>query len=638
MTHSTAPARQGNACRQSVSPRQRLIGLCLALLCSHTAFALELSASNREKAHPLGSHYSYLEDPDGSLTLQQILEPQTAQRFKPLESGDEPNFGYSRSSFWLQVPLQVHGHRSSNWMLELPFPTLDQIDLFLVEKRNGKLLQHYRAGDRQPFAERPYPHRNFVFPLNLPARQPLDLYLRIRSQGSLTVGALLWPSEAFHLHSRKGYTDLSLYFGILIALFFYNLLLYQSLRDRVYLYYIALVGFMAVGQAAWKGIGYEYLWPTLSGWANVAAVAGFNGAGLFGAIFTRQFLELKHHSPRLDRLVLGCAGVFGLMLLSIPLLPYQFNAIVTSITGVVFSFCAAISGVVCLRRGNISARYFLLAWSILLIGVAALGARNLGWLPTNNFTRNAMLIGSAIEMLLLSFALAERIYMMRRAKEAAEHEALDARRSMLKVLEQTELELENKVNERTRELEQVNRRLKTREKQLESLAHHDPLTGLPNRLSFEMRISETLSNADSITEHPALLLLDLDGFKPINDRHGHDIGDDLLRIVGRRLQRCVRSNDVVARLGGDEFIILLEHVHNVGELHTIAEGIIQALSQPITLETLELQVSASIGIAVFPYDGEEQRSLLRRADQAMYRAKLAGKKRYEMAEGVTELN
>jgi diguanylate cyclase (GGDEF)-like protein len=124
------------------------------------------------------------------------------------------------------------------------------------------------------------------------------------------------------------------------------------------------------------------------------------------------------------------------------------------------------------------------------------------------------------------------------------------------------------------------------------------------------------------------MFIDLDRFKPINDIHGHEIGDKLLREIANRLQKTVRSNDIVARIGGDEFVILLEDVNEASDLSVLADKIIKEINRPAYVENLELDVGCCIGISIFPEDGEDNRSILHSADIAMYAAKADGRNRY----------
>lgn len=366
----------------------------------------------------LGPHYQYLEDPSGALDLDAVIR---ADQFEAKDLGLDPNLGYTSSVWWVRIPFDsAEGGRR---LLELPFPTLDEVRVYLVERDSGKLIQHLSAGDLRPFAERPYLHHNFVFPLDLPAAAQVDLYLRLETEGSMTLGTLLWRPEAFNAANSKANLILGLYFGIMLALFAYNGLLYLSLRDPVYLWYVLFVVSMAVAQGAWTGLFFAHLWPQWPAWGNVAAVVGFNLTGFFGAVFSRTFLDTRRYAPWADRALLVSAVVFATLAIGAPWVPYQLHAMSTSLAGLTFPLIAVAAGALGLRHGVTSARFFLLAWTILLVGTALLGARNLGLVPTSFLTRYAMQMGSALEMLLLSFALAERITELRRL---AEH-AADAR-------------------------------------------------------------------------------------------------------------------------------------------------------------------------------------------------------------------
>lgn len=179
--------------------------------------------------------------------------------------------------------------------------------------------------------------------------------------------------------------------------------------------------------------------------------------------------------------------------------------------------------------------------------------------------------------------------------------------------------------------------------QVQHLAHHDGLTGLPNRLLFEERCEQVLQLAERESSHLALLLLDLDGFKPVNDNYGHEAGDEVLREVAHRLQACIkRRSDTVARLGGDEFIVLLPHLEHANDAWQVAELIRQTLAQPLALNAEKygtptqpkpvITLGASIGIACAPEHGNSPRNLLRAADAAMYRVKKSGKNHIAFAD------
>jgi diguanylate cyclase (GGDEF)-like protein/PAS domain S-box-containing protein len=164
---------------------------------------------------------------------------------------------------------------------------------------------------------------------------------------------------------------------------------------------------------------------------------------------------------------------------------------------------------------------------------------------------------------------------------------------------------------------------------LAHIAYHDPLTNLPNRKRFQEQLQESLAWAREKEHLVALLFLDLDGFKQINDTHGHQVGDWLLKAVAQRLINCLRNSDIIARLGGDEFVAILPGIPSAPDICRVADKILLTLSQSFVFDGVALSVSASIGISIYPQDGCETEKLLDQADVAMYRAKNLGKNRYE---------
>lgn len=598
-----------------------LLTLWLSLLLPGMAAAEgnALTLSQTVASYPLGPLVEYLEDPDGRLSAADLRRPEIAARFRQPQLGhNDLNFGYSSSVYWLR--LQLSTEQAGRWLLEVAFPSLDRVELY-ADAATAPLV----AGDLQPFAERPIAHRNLVFPVDLAAKNPTTLLLRVQSAGTLTVPLTLWQPAAFEADNQRTYAALALYYGALAALFGYNLLLFFATRDRSFLEYVLCVTGMAIGQLSLNGFGNQFVWPGWPVWGNIALPVGFATCGLFGAMFTRTFLETRQKAPWLDRAIVAFIALFTFTAIAPILFPYRVSAALVSLLGLTFSALAVFCGVRCLQRQAPGARFYLLAWTLLLIGVGIMGARNLGLLPTNFITSYAMQLGSSLEMLLLSFALADRINIMRRAKEQAQSDALAANQRMFSAMQRNEQELEERVRERTQALAEANDQLLENEKLLQRMVQHDALTGLANRLLLDDRLEHALAKALRNNSRTAVLLIDLDGFKPVNDTHGHAIGDQLLVMVAGRLRGGVREADTVARLGGDEFVVLLEDGRDDKHIERIATHLVSELSQPYSVGKHQVIISASIGIASFPTDGDEALTLLKHADQAMYLAKAAGR-------------
>jgi len=170
---------------------------------------------------------------------------------------------------------------------------------------------------------------------------------------------------------------------------------------------------------------------------------------------------------------------------------------------------------------------------------------------------------------------------------------------------------------------------KAAEEQMRFLAHHDALTSLPNRILFVERLSHAIAHAQRNQKLVAVMFLDLDDFKQVNDTLGHHVGDQLLQVIAQRLTDCVRAEDTVARLGGDEFTVILEELADAAAVAPIASKIIDTLSQPMILEGQEIVITTSLGISLYPEAGDQPDLLIKHADIAMYQAKEGGRNNFQ---------
>ncbi len=280
-----------------------LIGF-YTVLCATVAQAVApLSIAPATSYFSIAKHVEALEDPGGTLTIEEVSSAAHSGDFHPAVQSrsnldSDINYGYSASTYWLRLNIDAQAASTSRMLLEVAFPSLDHVALYTV---SANAWQQLEAGDLVSFSARPLAHRNFVFPLMLSAGQQ-TLYLRVQSSGTLTIPLHLWEENDFDLHNQETYVALALYFGMLLALLLYNLLLYFSLRERVYLAYVGFVASLAVGLLSLSGLGNQFLWPNLPAWGNAALPVGFAAAGVFGILFTRFFLDTrKNLNERLSR-------------------------------------------------------------------------------------------------------------------------------------------------------------------------------------------------------------------------------------------------------------------------------------------------------------------------------------------------
>lgn len=411
-------------------------------------------AVGAEDSYELSGAFTYLEDKGGRLTLDDILEPGAQAAFQPVEpSVAGANFGLTSSAIWLRIGLELPSGAAPDWMLEVAYPPLDQLELFSIGKAFG--VERQTGGDLRPLGSRAVAHRNHVLPVRLTPGGETVLYLRLKSQGAVVAPVTLWRPAALWRHDQAAYAALSLYFGLLIGLLLYNLLLFLSVRDPGYLIYVGFVGFMGLGQAALTGLGAQFLWPQWTWWNSVSPAASMAACAMFGLQFARNFLSSALRMRRADRFIRVQLAGWGLALLAALLLPYAVSVRMVAVLAVSSAVTMMVVGVMSVRREFAGARFFCLAWAVLMLGVLTLVLHDTGVLPSNVVTSNALLIGSALEMVLLSFALADRINVARRFKEqaqykiAAEHamvEALSQSQDRLRmVLEERELILESSI-------------------------------------------------------------------------------------------------------------------------------------------------------------------------------------------------
>ena len=179
-------------------------------------------------------------------------------------------------------------------------------------------------------------------------------------------------------------------------------------------------------------------------------------------------------------------------------------------------------------------------------------------------------------------------------------------------------------------LEYANHELEYANRVLENIAHYDALTHLPNRVLLADRMQQAMAHTQRHEQILAVAFLDLDGFKAVNDQYGHAVGDKLLIHLAQRMKNTLREGDTLARIGGDEFVVVLTDLHHTSDCHSLLTRLLQAAAEPVELDDLLLEVSASIGVTLYPQDGSDPEQLLRHADQAMYLAKQAGKNCYHL--------
>lgn len=573
--------------------------LLACLLLAQPARAALLLDENSQAAD-LHGQADYLIDADNSLQLPDVMA--AGDRFQNSQALRDLGFGYTHGTVWLRLVVESRASQVTAWRLAIAYPSLDNVQLYDIGAGD---VRESHAGDMVPYAERSLGNREPVFIVRLQPGEQRTLYLRASSEGSMTLSGALWPAREFEQHSNNGYVVHAMYCGILVALGLYNFLLFLALRERPFLFYVLFVTTFGCGVLALNGLGPQFLWPEGGWWTNRALPVGMTVSAAASVLFARSFLDTRQWIPRGDRLLRAVFVAIAIAAVATLLLPVQRALQTMSISGITVTVVLLSAGFVCVRNRVPGAGLFVLAWIMLLTGTTLLALRNFALIPSNVLTMHAMQIGSALEMILLSFALAARFNAHKRQKEEQ--------------LQRHEKELEQRVAERTEALEEANQRLR-------NLALKDPLTGLANRTALQQQLELAIRRSQRRQELLAVMLIDLDGFKPINDQHGHGFGDLVLAEIAQRLLQHARETDLPARLGGDEFVVIGETVQSAEHAVQVAERLLARIAEPIELEGLTVRVGASIGIAL-SHGEDDGTTLIRQADAAMYAAKAGGRNR-----------
>ena len=401
------------------NPARCFFALLLLLLAFTAAAQTGTVAIGNHSSYVLSESFTFLEDPGNQLTLEDVLRPAMQARFKSVAHGPQStNFGGTSSAFWLRVTLQTTSDTPAQWLLEVAYPPLDQLDLYTSNTRGG--YDRQSGGDLLPFPERPIPHRYHVKPIVLQPGLASVMYLRIASEGAVSAPTTLWQPAALWHNDQKYYAVFGLYFGLLIGLLAYNLLLFLSVRDTAYLIYVVFVAFIGLSQAANSGLGAQFLWPDALWW-NIHSINTMHAAsGAFAMLFVRSFLASRSKMPKADLWLRLLFASWIVTVVASLLMSYKLASNMTSVLALLSVVTICVMVVSSIRRNHPGSKSFGLAWGALLIGVVTQVVHNHGFLPSNPFTVDALLIGSALEMVLLSFALADRINVARREKELAQ--------------------------------------------------------------------------------------------------------------------------------------------------------------------------------------------------------------------------
>jgi diguanylate cyclase (GGDEF)-like protein len=518
--------------------------------------------------------------PDDS-SLANLPDDPAGWRATPATLG---NLGPQRQPVALQLEWVVAPDGGGAWILEIDYPSLDHIELELTGPDGQR--QTWTLGDHHRFSERAIASRAFAVPLVLQEGQRYRLTGVVRTTGSMILPIQLERPEVFWLHESREQLLQGGLCGALLCLLVYVLSQGRALRDAAHFWYSLNVLGTTIFFFSYQGLGVQHLWGELD-WAGrkMTMLAGLLGLGS-AFMYVDTVLELRQRTPWLSHCMRGLAAVLmvTLGLFALGLVSYRGAHLVNVLLSPAPLLMALPTAWRLARAGDRVARFLLVGWAVFGACAMCFTLLQRGLLPVGFWTGHAFQFGTLVELTTWMMMLATRTQASKVAGEMAVRE---------------------------RDL-------------LATIAHTDALTGLLNRRGLQAAAEPMLARCEPTGAY-AVFLIDLDRFKPINDRHGHDAGDAVLRTLGQRLKASLRSQDVVARLGGDEFVVVAGPLATEADAGAVARKLLHAVTRPFDVNGLSLDVGMTVGYALAPQDSTDLSELLKRADAAMYSGKLAGR-------------
>lgn len=578
----------------------------LVSLLVNNAFASEHNAVfDMAKGHLNLQPYLEIFSPESELDP---LASKNAQYYTPLSSVSN-NLGFNGKPVWIRFAFSkkndVQAPEQSIY-LELESPIIDKITLY-VPGHNGS-YQTVMTGDELSMSTRDVYFRDFLFHLP-PSSQDIDTYyLKVESKGTVQLPLVLWTERKLIENVDKSSMMLGGYFSFLVVLLLMSIVAYIRSRQRVILFYIAYLSAYFFLQFSLNGLSFQYFWPDTpqySGQMNSLAIGLAIACGL---LFCLEYLQItRQKNPLFYQWIIlfwvvvlcGCLNVlFGSFSLGVRILILCGMLLLPSIIPVAF---------LAYRNGVKRAKYLILAWAFLLIGVFIAGLHYLGLVPYSPFTFYAMPIGSLIEMTILCFVMIASVDELRKEKEKLSAQASE-------YLNQLHHKVDELVSHRTKQLEEING-------ELEKRASLDEMTGLLNHTTIKNFLGIAKTECMAKEKDLALILVDIDNFKGINDKFGHLAGDDVICTIASVIQASVRSTDFCGRYGGDEFLLILPST-NVDNALRISESIRKKVAV-LSISAINGEpISVSIGVSMLSSD---KGSMIEEADTAMYCSKKQGR-------------
>lgn len=407
-----------------------------------------IEISNKNEIIEVKDRCFYLRDAGQSLTLDEAINSE----WLPLKT-NVPNFIVSHAAYWIKLRVNNIGGLN-DLRLEVSSPMLDEITLFYPDA-NGQ-YQSFESGEKMPFNQRKIKETHYQFPIFLEQQKETTLYLRVAAKEQIQLPIKIGSSAAISAAAKNRDMLAAIYLGIMLVMLFYNGFIYLTTKDKSYIYYVVYLLAVLLTQGSIQGYTFQYLWPNMPWLAEYSSFLWPPAVGIAGMQFMSVFLNTRSYFKKLDKLF-SIYTILYLLAVAISMAgQYQIGFLMIEAVAVAVSLSMMVGAVKIGLSGYRPAWFFVAAWSAFLIGVTIYISKDFYLIPYSSFSFYMMPIGSAIEVILLSFALADRIRILKKEKEESQEKALEALKENERIILGQNQLLEIKVEERTHELSQAN--------------------------------------------------------------------------------------------------------------------------------------------------------------------------------------
>ncbi|MEO8886790.1 MAG: 7TM diverse intracellular signaling domain-containing protein [Mucilaginibacter sp.] len=400
----------------------------------------------------IGGKLEILTDTNSNISISEAIESKKYVQSK----ADFPNLLTTNYWYWVRVELK---NNSTNKTLgiQIAQAIIDYVDFYQVE--NGKVIQSNFSGHRRPFYNRIVNHQSFIYPVNVLPNDSTTIYFHVKSGKQLILPVYAGTLSQVFEHALRKDITFGIYIGIILVMILYNLFVFYSVRDKNYLYYVSYLSIVLIAQASIEGYLFRFILPRYPAIADNLIYITTALIGFAAIEFCKSFLDSKHYTPKMHK-ISYIFYVFYIVQIVFALRgKYNISYTIMEPTAMLSALFVLGMAIVILRKGSRSAKFFLIAWSFFIFCVVIYGLKDFNILPYNSLTDSALLIGSAFEAVMLSFALADKINVFKAEKEKSQEETVKALQENERIIREQNVILEAKVEERTHELSETNEEL-----------------------------------------------------------------------------------------------------------------------------------------------------------------------------------